>query len=65
MTAHVDDLLSRARFVHEPYTQADIDAAEQRLAARIADPPPGLRTSPTGRTGRKRCGARLAGTSRG
>ncbi|MFD3484986.1 hypothetical protein [Streptomyces sp. NPDC058665] len=40
MTSHVEDLLSRARLVHEPYTQADIDAAEQRLAARIAAPPP-------------------------
>ncbi|WP_069626225.1 hypothetical protein [Streptomyces niveus] len=40
MTSHVEDLLSRARLVHEPYTQADIDAAERRLAARIADPPP-------------------------
>lgn len=39
MTSHVEDLLSRARLVHEPYTQADIDAAERRLAARIADPP--------------------------
>lgn len=40
MTSHVEDLLSRARLVHEPYTQADIDAAERRLAARIADPSP-------------------------
>lgn len=40
MTSHVEDLLSRARLVHEPYTQADIDAAERRLAARIANPSP-------------------------
>lgn len=36
MTSPVDDLLTRARLVHEPYGQDDIDAAEARLAARLA-----------------------------
>ncbi|MEV6654736.1 hypothetical protein [Streptomyces sp. NPDC051219] len=36
MTSPIDDLLSRARQIHQPYTQADIDAAESRLAARAA-----------------------------
>lgn len=36
MTSPIDDLLARARVLHEPCTQQDIDAATERLAARIA-----------------------------
>ncbi len=39
MTSPVDDLLSRARLNHRPYTQAEIDAAEARLAARASGTP--------------------------
>ncbi|MGQ4387943.1 hypothetical protein [Streptomyces sp. SAS_270] len=41
MTSHIDDLLARARLRHEPYTQADIDAAAARLATRAAASRPG------------------------
>ncbi|WP_274562409.1 hypothetical protein [Streptomyces spiramyceticus] len=36
MTSPIEDLLSRARLLHRPYTQAEIDAAEARLAARAS-----------------------------
>ncbi|MEU9749396.1 hypothetical protein [Streptomyces niveus] len=37
MTQPIRELLSRARLVFEPYTQDDIDAAEARLEARMAN----------------------------
>ncbi|HZG03966.1 MAG TPA: hypothetical protein VE546_10385 [Streptomyces sp.] len=50
MISLVDRLLARARLRPAPYTQREIDAAEDRLAARLAHPaPPG--------TGRDRCDA--------
>ncbi|OEJ21513.1 hypothetical protein AS594_38875 [Streptomyces agglomeratus] len=39
MTSPVEDLLSRARLNHRPYTQTEIDAAEARLAARVSGAP--------------------------
>ncbi|MFH9216104.1 hypothetical protein ACIRIR_32760 [Streptomyces globisporus] len=40
MTPHIDEFLSRARLVSAPYTQADIDAAEARVLARLHTPGP-------------------------
>ncbi|MFD6660665.1 hypothetical protein ACFWEB_36635 [Streptomyces parvus] len=40
MTPHIDEFLSRARLVSAPYTQADIDAAEARVLARLQAPDP-------------------------
>ncbi|MFD8360981.1 hypothetical protein, partial [Streptomyces sp. NPDC059715] len=40
MTPHIDELLSRARLASTPYTQADIDAAEARVLARLHTPAP-------------------------
>ncbi|MFI8201021.1 hypothetical protein ACIF6K_31615 [Streptomyces sp. NPDC085942] len=40
MTPHIDELLSRARLASTPYTQADIDAAEARVLARLHAPAP-------------------------
>lgn len=36
MTSPIDQLLARARLVNEPYTPGEIDAAAERLAARVA-----------------------------
>ncbi|MCX4598380.1 hypothetical protein OG819_55585 [Streptomyces sp. NBC_01549] len=36
MTSHIDQLLAKARLVNEPYTHEDIDAAADRIAARVA-----------------------------
>ncbi|GGS81576.1 hypothetical protein [Streptomyces badius] len=38
MTPHIDEFLSRASLVSAPYTQADVDAAELRLLARLHAP---------------------------
>ncbi|MFJ2574707.1 hypothetical protein ACIOYT_30385 [Streptomyces halstedii] len=46
MTPHIDEFLSRARLVSVPYTQADIDAAEARVLARLHTPAPGTATAP-------------------
>ncbi|WP_327352337.1 hypothetical protein [Streptomyces sp. NBC_01304] len=35
MTSHIDGLLDRAQLVQQPYAQAEIDAAEARLAGRV------------------------------
>ncbi|MEU5825855.1 hypothetical protein [Streptomyces sp. NPDC047803] len=40
MTPHIEEFLSRARLVSAPYTQADIDAAEARVLARLHTPVP-------------------------
>ncbi|MGN2365595.1 hypothetical protein ACTFBU_30430 [Streptomyces luridiscabiei] len=40
MTPHIDEFLSRARLISAPYTQADIDAAEARVLARLHTPDP-------------------------
>lgn len=53
MTSPIDGVLARARLSHQPCTEADVDAAEQRLAARAAAPPP---TVPA-RAGRHRLSA--------
>lgn len=52
MTSPIDGVLARARLSHRPCTEADVDAAEQRLAARVAAPPPA-----PARTGRFRLAA--------
>ncbi|MFE6985782.1 hypothetical protein [Streptomyces griseus] len=38
MTPRIDEFLSRARLVSAPYTQADVDAAEARVLARLHAP---------------------------
>ena len=45
MTSSLDQLLAKARLVPAPYTQAEIEAAVERVAARV-----GARLRPGGRT---------------
>ncbi|MEU0382238.1 hypothetical protein ABZ093_33850 [Streptomyces cyaneofuscatus] len=46
MTPHIDEFLSRARLISTPYTQADIDAAEARVLARLHTPDPAPAPAP-------------------
>lgn len=59
MTDHIDELLSRARLMpRAPYTQADIDAAHDRIAARLGRPPDeGPAPAGAAHDGRERTGA--------
>ncbi len=52
MTPHIDEFLSRARLVSTPYTQADIDAAEARVLARLHTPDPAPARPPRSPRGR-------------
>ncbi|MEW2310665.1 hypothetical protein AB0918_18825 [Streptomyces sp. NPDC006864] len=46
MTPHIEEFLSRARLDSAPYTQADIDAAEARILARLHTPDPAPTPAP-------------------
>ncbi|MEU1071032.1 hypothetical protein ABZ404_00115 [Streptomyces sp. NPDC005878] len=46
MTSPIDQVLARARLSHRPCTRADVEAAEQRLAARVGAPQPALASRP-------------------
>ncbi|MEV7870863.1 hypothetical protein AB0P17_33290 [Streptomyces sp. NPDC088124] len=50
MTSPIEELLSRARLVSEPYRQEDLDAAEQRLLARVNGTPEDPALTPAERT---------------
>lgn len=52
MTSHIDQLLAKARLVNDPYPQEDINAAAERIAARVA----ARRAEPAPPTGLEPCG---------